>query len=313
MDLPRQLGPFRLHRRLGHGGMAEVFLATGYGASGFEKQVAIKTLLPHLWGDGELQRLLIDEAKLGARLRHRNLVQVHDLGTDEGVYYVCMDYVDGADLGTLTGGERPSVELSLLVVEELALGLEYAHGLRDEAGRPLGVVHRDVSPSNVLVSRAGEVKLADLGIAKATKLKETTRANIRRGKYAYMSPEHVAGRALSAHSDQFGLGVVLVELLTGERPFDGATPAETMDRIREAAPPDVKALDADLGAIVTTCLGGSPGARFEDTAALRRAISAARRQREAVSFRDLGGWVEARLDESLEPGRPPKKTRPLTR
>lgn len=312
MDLPRQLGPFRLLRRLGHGGMAEVFLATGYGASGFEKQVAIKTLLPHLQGDGELQRLLIDEAKLGARLRHRNLVQVHDLGTDEGVYYVCMDYVDGADLGTLTRPGRPSVELSLLVVEELALALEYAHGLRDEAGRHLGVVHRDVSPSNVLVSRAGEVKLADLGIAKATKLKETTRANIRRGKYAYMSPEHVAGRPLTAHSDQFGLGVVLIELLTGERPFDGVTPAETMDRIREAAPPDVSALDADLGAIVTTCLAGPAEARFGDTAALRCALSAARRQREVVSVTELGEWAKARLDDNPGPARPRKKTRPLT-
>ena len=305
-----RLGPYRLIRRLGHGGMAQVFLARAYGASGFEKTIALKTLLPELRGEPELERLLIEEARLGARLTHKNLVQVHDLGVDDGVYYVRMDYVDGSDLGTLARARPPTVAIALLVAEEIALALEYVHSVCDDAGRPLGLVHRDVSPDNVLVSRAGEVVLADFGIAKATMLADTTRAAIRRGKYAYMSPEQVAGDALTPQSDQFGFGVMLVELLTGTRPFDGATPLETMDRIREATPPDVSALDADLATIALRCLAREPAARFETAAALRAAITSARDARPRVTPPDLGAWVAAARG-ATEPKKPPPRTRPL--
>ncbi len=294
MSLPRQLGPYRLVRRLGHGGMAEVFEARVYGASGFEKRVALKTLLSEHRGDADLERLLIEEAKLGARLQHRNVVQVHALGVEDGIYFVAMDFVDGADLGHAMERADLPVELTLLVLEEVALALEHAHALRDDAGRPLGLVHRDVSPSNVLLSRAGEVKLADFGIAKQTKLAETTRASIRRGKYAYMSPEQVMGRALGAASDQFGLGVMLVELLAGERPFDGATPVETMDRIREAAPPTFVDWPPDLEAIARRCLAREPDDRFPTTRALREALGHARDTRRA-SVTELGAWLDAAL------------------
>lgn len=294
MTLPRQLGPYRLIRRLGHGGMAEVFEARVYGASGFEKRVAIKTLLSEHRGDADFERLLIEEAKLGARLQHRNVVQVHALGVDEGTYFVAMDHVDGADLGHAMERAELPVELTLLVLEEVALALEYAHALPDDAGRPLGLVHRDVSPSNVLLSRSGEVKLADFGIAKQTKLAEMTRASIRRGKYAYMSPEQVMGRVLDAASDQFGLGVMLVELLAGERPFDGATPVETMDRIREAALPTFVGWPPDLEDLARRCLAREPSARFADTRALREALGRARRDRPA-SVSDLAAWIEAAL------------------
>lgn len=306
MELPRRLGPYTLLERLGHGGMAEVFLARAVGASGFEKPVAIKVLKAEHQGDGELERMLIEEAKLGAKLAHRNLVQVHDLGVDRGVHYVRMDYVDGADLDTLRGGGLPSAPLALLIAEEIALALAYVHSLDDAEGRPLGLVHRDVSPSNVLLSRAGEVKLADFGIAKATMLSHNTAASIRRGKYAYMSPEQIAGEPLSSRSDQFGLGVMLHELLIGERPFDGASPLDTMDRVREAAPPDVSGLDADLGAIVATCLAKDPDERFETAEHLARAIGAARRLRESASALELARWTCERL---ARPG-PASRSRP---
>jgi len=310
VELPRRLGPYRLEERLGHGGMAEVFLATAFGASGFEKRVAIKTLLPQFQGDGELERLLIEEAKRGARLTHRNVVHVHDLGTAEGIYYVCMDYVDGADLGTLHATGGLPVELALLVVEEVALALVYAHELRDARGRPLGLVHRDVSPSNVLVSRHGDVKLADFGIAKATKLAETTAANIRRGKYAYMSPEQIAGHALGSASDQFGLGV-LIELLAGTRPFDGDSPAETMDRIRDATPPALDGWPADLRGLARRCVARDPRERFATTRDLRHALAAVRRARAPVSVAELATWVADRLRASVAPAAPPP-TRPQT-
>ncbi|MCA9613742.1 MAG: serine/threonine protein kinase [Myxococcales bacterium] len=293
MSTPRTLGPYRLLRRLGHGGMAEVFEGRAFGASGFEKRVAIKVLLPEHRGDPELEKLLLEEAKLGARLEHRNVVQVHTLGVDEGVHYVVMDFVDGLDLEHALERDELPLELALLVLEEVASALAYAHALADERG-PLGLVHRDVSPSNVLLSVAGEVKLADFGIAKKTKLAETTRASIRRGKYAYMSPEQVAGRALGPASDQFGLGVAMVELLTGARPFDGESPVETMDRIREAATPVFLDWPPDLEGIARRCLARAPEDRFATTAALREALAEARRERFAHDGH-LARWVRELL------------------
>jgi serine/threonine-protein kinase len=291
VPVPAALGPFRLVRLLGRGGMAEVWLAVAHGASGFEKRVAVKTLRREHVGDAALERLLIDEARLLGRLAHRNLVAVHDLGVDDGVYWVRMDFVDGVDLGALLAARRPPVGLALLVAEEVALALDYVHRAADDAGRPLGLVHRDVSPENILLSRAGEVKLADFGVAKATLLRDVTRAGVRKGKYAYMSPEQVLGEPLGARSDQFGLGVTLMELLVGRRPYDGATVHETMDLIQRAAPPDLTGLDEDLAAIVATCLRRAPADRHADAETLRRALAAARRLRPEAGPAELAAWV----------------------
>ncbi|MBI5516069.1 MAG: serine/threonine protein kinase [Deltaproteobacteria bacterium] len=304
MELPGSLGPYRLLRRLGHGGMAEVFLAEAYGASGFEKRVALKTLLPELQGDGEYERILVAEARLGARLTHRNLVQVHDLGAARGTYYVRMDYIDGADLDSLLRGRRGVEEarpmpppLALRVACEVCEALAYLHRVTDDDGHPLGLVHRDVSPSNILVSRDGEVKLADYGIAKATLRREDTRGGVARGKYAYMSPEQAVGGALTARSDQFGLGVTLCEMLTGRRPFDGATPLDTLDRVREALPPALPELDQGLRAIALRCFQRDPAARYPRTEDLSAALDEARRALGASPTEALAAWVGARLAE----------------
>ncbi len=294
-DLPRSLGPYRLLRRAGAGGMAEIYLAVTYGASGFEKRVAIKVLRPELRDEPRLQRLLIEEARLGARLQHANLVQVHDLAVAEGIYYVRMDYVDGADLGLLLQRERPTPGLCLLIAEQTVLALAYLHAAADDEGRPLGLVHRDVSPSNILLSRAGEVKLADFGVAKATMLADITQSGVVKGKYAYMSPEQARGEALSAASDQFGLGVTLAELLTGVRPFDGAGPMETLERVRAAEQPTLGKqkegrLKRDLRRLILTCLAPDPAERFTDDEALRAAIEACRRRRPAAPA-ELAAWV----------------------
>jgi eukaryotic-like serine/threonine-protein kinase len=288
METLTQLGPYKLVRRIGHGGMAEVYMAVRYGASGFEKRFALKTLLPELRGMGTYERLLIEEAKLGARLDHRNLVRVHDLG----VYYACMDYVDGADLDSTMRRARPRAELALLIAEEMCLALEHVHTATDDSGRPLGIVHRDVSPSNVLLSRAGEVKLADFGIAKATELEDRTLGNVRKGKYAYMSPEQVRGDPLTLQSDQFGLGVMLVELLAGRRPFDAESVMQTLDNIARADPPaELELLDAPLAAILGCCLARDPGERYPGAEELRRAIAAVRATMPAVAAPDLGAFV----------------------
>jgi len=309
---PSQLGPYQLLKRLGQGGMAEVYQGMVYGASGFEKLVALKLLLPELRGRGEFERLLIEEAKLGARLSHRNLVQVHDLGLDSGTYYVRMDYVDGADLGSLLRRERPSTELALLIVEEVALALDYVHRFADDSGRPIGLVHRDISPSNILLSRAGEVKLADFGIAKATQLAEITRGNARKGKYAYMSPEQIEKDRVTPQSDQFSVGVTLMEMCCGRRPYDGASVMETMDRIRQAEPPELSECSPGLQALIRRCLQREPTARFPGADDLRHQAAQLRRFLPPVTFRDLGNWVTRLLAAKDGEAVAPAPARPLS-
>jgi len=285
------IGPYQLVRRLGVGGMAEVFLALSFGASGFVRQVAIKVLRPELVGVADLERALIQEARLAATVSHRGLVTVLGLGIDDGVYYVVMEYVDGADLATLLETGPLPLPLALLVAEELALALDHLHRVRDARGLPLGLVHRDVSPSNVLVSHAGEVKLGDFGIAKATALADLTGAGTRKGKYSYMSPEQLAGEPLDATSDQFSLGVTLVELATGVRPFDGETPLATMDNIRRGVLPDLGGLPSDVVAVVRRALAVAPVDRFPTSEDLRRAFAVVRRGQPPVALPDLAAWV----------------------
>jgi serine/threonine protein kinase len=286
------IGPYSLVRRLGRGGMAEVHLAIAHGASGFARRVAVKTLVPELWGTPELERALIHEARVAGRLAHRSLVAVLGLGVDDGVYYVVMEYVDGGDLATLVARRPLGETLALLVAEEVALGLDAVHRAIDDRGLSLGLVHRDVSPSNILVSRAGEPKLGDFGIAKATALADLT-GGTRKGKYAYMSPEQLAGEPLAAASDRWSLGVTLVELVTGARPFDADTPLATMENIRRGADPDALGLAPDLAAIAGACLAPDPAARFASTEALRRALAVARAARPPVALPDLAAWVDA--------------------
>jgi eukaryotic-like serine/threonine-protein kinase len=277
VDVPGQIGPYRLVERLGHGGTCEVFLATAFGASGFEKAIAIKTLLPEYRQEADYQRQFIREARVGAHLDHRNLVAVHDFGASQGVHYLRMDLVDGSDLERLQTPRGIGAGLAIFVAAEVALALDYLHRCTDRRGRPLRLVHRDVSPSNVLISKSGEVKLADYGILKATAYADITRGNIRKGKYAYMSPEQLAGAKLTHASDQFALGAMLVELVTGRHPFAAQDVVGTMDRIQSAADPDLDGLDEGLERVTRRCLRPEPADRYPDArslyAELRRLLS----------------------------------------
>jgi serine/threonine-protein kinase len=284
--------------------MAEVFLAQAFGASGFEKRVVLKVLRPEYVGDAVYERMFIEEGRLGARLSHRNLVGVHDLGYAEGSYFVRLDYVEGADLATLLARGRPSTPLALFIADELALALGAVHGLTDDEGRPLGVVHRDVTPANVLVSRLGEVKLADFGIAKATLLRDTTRAGVRKGTYAYMSPEQVRGGELGPASDFFSLGTTLHELLTGRRPFDGETPLETMDRVREAQLGSLAEVEADLRALLRACLARKPQERVSTAEAFRALLGPLRRARPEAGPFELARWVRSSESSPAQAPRP---------
>ena len=288
--------------------MAEVHLARRFGASGWEKEVAIKVLRAEHRGHAELERLLIAEAHLGARFAHPGLVQVHDLGLASGTYYVCMDYVDGGDLRALLRRRPLPRPLALYIGEQLALALAYVHRLGDENGRPLGLVHRDVSPGNVLLSRSGAVKLSDFGIAKATAAEDRTWGRLRKGKYAYMAPEQIIGAELAGTADIFSLGITLHELLLGRHPFETATSAQAsrsageegplamMEAIRRASLPpghDFADLSPGLCTILRRTLARDPRERLGSAALLARELAEERRSLSAAGLLELSAWVGA--------------------
>ncbi|MFO0722201.1 MAG: serine/threonine-protein kinase [Myxococcota bacterium] len=268
------LKKFETLELIAKGGMAEVYRARAVGAEGFAKDVCIKKILPHLTQDEQFVSMFVNEAKLAATLSFANIVEVHDLCvSDDREYYIVMEYVAGKDVSDiirasqLAGKEIPP-PLAVYIARETLKGLHYAHTKTDHEGAPLNVIHRDVSPQNVLVSFAGEVKLTDFGIAKASSSMNKTAVGILKGKYGYMSPEQARGEPLDARSDLFCLGIVLYEMLVGERCFAGASDYSTLNLMREAVvtPPTKinKQVPAALEAIVLKALAKDPRARYQD-------------------------------------------------
>ena len=303
-DLPSRIGPYRLLSRLGTGGLCEVFLAEAYGASGFVRRVAVKRLHDSLAGEAELTRALIREAQLGGMLRHRGLVQIHGLGIEDDRYFVVMEWIDGCDLATLLEVAPPPRPVACAIAGELAAALDYVHRAVDLEGRPLGLVHRDLSASNVLISREGEVKLTDFGLAKATLLADRSRGDVRKGTYAYMSPEQVAQVAeqpLTQASDQFAFGVLLAELLTGERPFDREGVLATMQAISDAdltAWPRLAQLaerDPEAAELLIACLARQPEARIASVAALRARLPLLG---PAAELAEVAAWTQGAMQRA---------------
>ncbi|MHB8875918.1 MAG: protein kinase domain-containing protein [Myxococcaceae bacterium] len=220
----RSFGKYFLVRKLAEGGMAEIFLAKQVGAEGFERNVVIKRMLRHLSGVTDFVGMFLDEARLAALLAHQNIVQIYDLGQTDGCYYICMEYLAGEDFSTVlrtAGRRREYVPLSVTVrvIADAAHGLHFAHEFTDPQGKPLKLVHRDVSPSNIFVTYQGQVKLLDFGIAKAESRVTNTTAGVVKGKYMYMAPEQARGQPVDRRADVFSLGVSLYEALTNVRPF----------------------------------------------------------------------------------------------
>ena len=243
---PIQFGKYTLFERIGRGGMAEVYKGRIQGPAGFERVFVVKRILPHLAEEPTFIRMFVEEAKLSARLNHPNIVQIFELGSVEGEYFISMEYIRGRDLADTMraiwktmGPPRP--ELVAYVGREACRALAYAHSLTDDNGNPLGMIHRDVSPSNIMLSYEGGVKLLDFGIAKALgEAPETTKSGTMKGKYAYMAPEQTeGGDDVDKRIDIFSCGIVLHEVLTGRRLFKGANDIQTIERVRrcEVPPP----------------------------------------------------------------------------
>ena len=239
MSGEKQFGPYRLIRQVAVGGMAEIHLAKTRGIAGFEKYVAIKMIHPNFSQDENFIEMLIDEAKISVMLQHGNIAQTFDLGRVGTTYYITMEYVDGADLyKILRKASEQDIEMPMdvaaFVAKEMSNGLDYAHRRRSVDGRPLGIVHRDVSPQNVLISHTGEVKLVDFGIAKATMKARQTAVGVIKGKYYYMSPEQAWGDPVDHRTDIFSMGILLYEALTGQMLYLEEDLHRLLDMVRKA-------------------------------------------------------------------------------
>ncbi len=224
----RQLGKYILLDQLAVGGMAELYRAMITSVQGFEKLIAIKKILPHLATEEYLVSSFIDEAKLAALLHHQNIVQIYDFGSLDGTYFIAMEYILGKDcriISSIAKEKNTPLGLpnALLIVSRICAGLDYAHKLKDFQGKPLNIIHRDISPQNILITYEGDVKIVDFGIAKAASQNTRTQMGMIKGKVAYMSPEQAAGKAINHRSDIFSCGIILYELITGKRMFSGDT------------------------------------------------------------------------------------------
>jgi len=249
-QFPQKFGRYFLLQKIAMGGMAEIFRAKSIGAEGFEKDIVIKRILPHFTEDESFVSMFKDEARVAAKLAHANIVQVFDFDSVDDLFYIAMEWIEGKDLKRVldTGakqGKPLSIAQSVFIITETAKGLHYAHA-REEKGVSLGIVHRDISPHNVMVSYEGETKLMDFGIAKAASRSTKTRAGTVKGKCAYMSPEQARGKQLDGRSDLFALGVVLWEMLTGKRLFVGETDFETLNNVLKAEVPPAHELNPEV-------------------------------------------------------------------
>jgi len=273
----RKYGKYFLIRKLAEGGMAEIFLAKQVGAEGFERNVVIKRMLPHLSAVQDFVGMFLDEAKLAARLAHPNIVQINDLGLAEGCYYICLEYLAGEDFSSLvrTASKRRQylpIPIVAKVIAEAARGLHYAHEFSDEMGRPMNIVHRDVSPSNIYVTYEGQVKVLDFGIAKAESRVTNTTAGIVKGKYMYMSPEQAGGDTVDRRADVFALGVSLYEALTHVRPFGKENDLAILNSVlkNEFRKPTMERPDLPhpLEAIILKAMAGDRELRYSSALAL---------------------------------------------
>lgn len=310
---PKFLGKYEVLARLDSGGMAEIFLARARALAGFEKLVVLKRILPHLAAEEEFVSLFLDEAKTTVALSHGNVVQVFDMGKDaDGDYFIAMEYVAGKNLRRFMkrvaerNGKPLDPPVAALIASEILKGLDYAHRRTDGTGRPLGIVHRDVSPHNILISYEGEVKLTDFGIAKAAGKVSRTEAGFIRGKANYMSPEQADAQPLDGRSDLYSVGVLLWELLTGETLHSGDSPDQVIRDLRSGMPPALPSqrrpdLPAALDRIVSKALARDPGDRHATADVFLRELGQYLADAGAVlGPRDLAAIVTGLFAEEIE-------------
>ncbi|MCY1045344.1 protein kinase [Corallococcus sp. bb12-1] len=277
---PQAFGKYQLLKKLATGGMAEVWLARQSGIEGFQKDVVVKRILPHLAEDREFVEMFRNEALIAARFNHPNIAQVYEFGEANGTYYIAMEFIHGEDLGRVmrkASGMNQWIArpLAVRIVASACEGLYYAHTRSDDRGQPLNVVHRDISPQNILISFDGSVKLVDFGIAKAADQASMTKSGAIKGKFAYMAPEQASGKHLDARADIFAIGLVLYEMLTGHRPLKKDSELATLQAAMECAipaPSEVADVPRDMDHVVMRALAKSADDRYDTARELQSAL-----------------------------------------
>ena len=310
MKKPVPFGKYWLLERVNVGGMAEVFKAKAFGVEGFERIVAVKRILPNIAEDKDFIDMFIDEAKLAVQLNHANIAQIFDLGKVDDSYFIALEFILGKDLRAIFdrcrgAGDPMPISMACFVTMKVCEGLDYAHNKKDTAGREIGLVHRDVSPQNILCSYEGEIKIIDFGIAKAAGKDAKTQAGILKGKFGYMSPEQVRGLPIDRRSDLFSVGIVLYELLTGERLFAGESDFSTLEKVRnvEILPPSTynRKVPEELERIVLKILSKDPEDRYQSGAELHDDLQAfIYTAGEFYSRKDLASWMKRTFSAEIE-------------
>src|SRR6478735_6007439 len=303
---------YTILRKIADGGTAEIFLAKQHGAQGFEKAVVLKRIFTTFYADPQFRHMLVDEAHVAMTLNHSNVVQVLDLGEAEGRYFLALELVDGWTLDRILRRSKAAgvpfpPPLALYLTAEVCRALAYAHSKTRPDGQPLGIVHRDISPHNVLLSEQGEVKITDFGIAKAQTKKESSAGNLIKGKIAFMSPEQASGEPLDARSDLFSVGTMLYVMITRRHPFDAPTDYETLMLVKSGdflAPETARpGLNPELYRVIRKAMSKSPGDRYQTAEEMLIDVEQVMR----VSFRPVGQTELQRwlADLSSKDGVPP--------
>ncbi len=311
---PKQIGRYTIVDRLAVGGMAELFKATLSGDHGFSKLVALKKILPHLAADKSFVEMFLDEARITAQLDHRHIVQVFELGTDADTPYIAMQFVDGLDvLALLRECARVQIrlppDLCALIARDVLDALDYAHNAVDQNGKALGIIHRDISPGNVLLSWRGDIKLTDFGIARAAERRHKTEAGTLKGKYGYMSPEQVSGGEIDPRSDIFSVGILLAEMVMARRLFTSTNDLDILLMVRDARLDRLhkyaSEFPVELRVLTVRALQRRPEDRWQSAAQFRDAIDEWIRRTTRVGPRELAGLIGQVMNSptaALEPG-----------
>ena len=304
-----RIGPYRLNQKVARGGMAELFLADYVREDGFRRKVAVKRILPHLSGNRDFIQMFTREARLAALLQHPNIVQIFDYGNIENVYFIAMEYIDGKNLGEILSALKQglSAERAVFIISEICKGLDYSHNKKDETtGEPFNIVHRDISPQNLLISYQGEVKISDFGISKARSEPSLTQAGVVKGKLAYLSPEQALGESTDHRADIYALGLVFYETLTGKRvyPFTSDVEAIRMIPQMDIEPPSHKVSDIpeELSRIVMKCLEKRRDLRYQSAAAVYTDLAAFKKTQKIVfDASDLADFMKKSFQENNKP------------
>jgi hypothetical protein len=284
-----RIGPYLLHQKIARGGMAELFLADYVREDGFRRKVAVKRILPHLAGNQDFIKMFTREARVAALLQHPNIVQIFDYGNIENVYFIAMEYIDGKNLGEIlsTLKQGLAVDRAVFIISEICKGLDYSHNKKDEnTGEPFKIVHRDISPQNLLISYQGEVKISDFGISTARSEPSLTQAGVVKGKLAYLSPEQALGEPVDHRADIYALGLVFYETLTGKRVYPFSSDVEAIRMIPhlniEPLRHAVADIPEELNRIVMKCLEKQKDLRYQSAATVYTDLAAFKKEQKIV-------------------------------